>query len=70
MFLKRVAIREKISLKKAKEYVEKKDSATIKHFKEVYGINILQHENFDLIINTERFSKNKIAEIIASSVKK
>ncbi|MGB9703418.1 MAG: (d)CMP kinase [Candidatus Micrarchaeia archaeon] len=68
--IKRVAKREKISIKKATQYVKKKDSSTIKHFKEVYGINILEHENFDLIINTEKFSKKKIVEIIASSVSK
>jgi len=67
--IRRVAEREKLSLKKAKEYVEKKDSATIEHFKKIYGINILEHEDFDLIINTERFSKNKIAEIIEVAAK-
>ena len=66
--IRRIAEREKISLKKAKEYFEKKDSATIKHFKKVYGINVLQHEDFDLIINTESFSKNKIANIIQKAV--
>jgi len=35
----------------------------------VYGINILEHEDFDLIINTESFSKNKIAEIIEKTAK-
>jgi predicted cytidylate kinase len=67
--IKRVAKREKLSLKKAKEYVEKKDNSTIKHFMKVYGINILEHEDFDLIINTESFSKNKIAEIIEKAAK-
>jgi len=67
--IKRVAKREKLSLKKAKEYVEKKDNSTIKHFMKVYGINILKHEDFDLIINTESFSKNKIAEIIEKAAK-
>jgi len=67
--IKRVAKREKLSLKKAKDYVEKKDNSTIKHFMKVYGINILKHEDFDLIINTESFSKNKIAEIIEKAAK-
>ena len=66
--IRRIAKREKVSLKKAKEYVEKKDSAAIEHFKKVYGINVLQHEDFDLIINTQSFSRNKIAEIIQKAV--
>lgn len=67
--IKRIAEREKISIKKAKEYIKEKDDAAIKHFKKVYNINVLDHENFDLILNTSNLPKEKVADIIVCFIK-
>ncbi len=65
---KRVAKREKISLKEAKEYVAKKDMQNVERYSEIYGININDDSIFDIIINTENKSPEEIADKIVEVI--
>ncbi|MCL4372157.1 cytidylate kinase family protein [Candidatus Marsarchaeota archaeon] len=53
-----------IPIKKAKKTVAAKDSSTVEMAKRTYGIDLRDISAFDIIINTERTSKEEAAKLI------
>ena len=51
------------------QHVEKRDKQNIERYMKHYGIDILNHENFDLVINSEKFGIDECASIIIAAVK-
>jgi predicted cytidylate kinase len=62
---KRSALREGHSTKEAKEYIARKDKMNIEVFKDLYKIDILDHSDFDLMINTEKMGNKEIISLIS-----
>jgi predicted cytidylate kinase len=54
----------KKSLQEGKAYIKEKDELTIKAFKELYNINVEDHDFFDMMINTERLNINEAVSLI------
>ncbi len=55
----------------AMERISKKDSESIRLFKDAYGIDVLDHSQFDISINTERVGVKDAAAVISMlSIKK
>lgn len=61
---KRVAKREKISFKKAYSHITQRDKDNILRYKKIYNINILDHKNFNLVVDASVLSAKKIATIV------
>lgn len=62
----RTALREKLSLPEAMNFIKAKDANNVKNFKKDYNIDITDHSTFDIEINTEKFSVNELASMIAA----
>ncbi|HLI46510.1 MAG TPA: AAA family ATPase [Geobacterales bacterium] len=65
---RRVAERDNMSIEKALEDVKKREESNKKRYKQIYGINIEDLSIMDIIINTSKFSKEKVTEILISIV--
>lgn len=63
--VRRVYNREKTAMPDAIKFMEEKDKLTVKNFKKDYNINIMDHEVFDLEINTEKFSIEETVALIS-----
>lgn len=63
--VRRHAKDKKKSIKESEEFIKKKDSMTIQEFKNLYKIDVMDHSNFDLEINNERFEVKDVASTIA-----
>lgn len=61
----RCAESKNIGIEKAKAFIKEKDELTIKGFRDVYGIDINDHSDFDITINTEKLSKEESASVIS-----
>ncbi len=61
----RSAKRRNMSIKQAKKYVELKDRETISSFKRIYKINVMEHDIFDIEINTSNMNVSDVVSIIA-----
>ncbi|MGC8669676.1 MAG: AAA family ATPase [Candidatus Micrarchaeia archaeon] len=62
---RRKSLKDGMKLSEAKKYVMLKDRLTIDSFKNIYGINVMDHSAFDLEINTERVSIDATVSIIS-----
>jgi predicted cytidylate kinase len=62
---RRKSVQKKMSIDEAKKYVKKKDSVAIESFKKIYGIDIMDHSNFDIEINTEKIHRKGVIALIA-----
>lgn len=67
---KRVSSRDKMSFGEALAHVKKRDDGNRQRYKKYYGIDIDDHSNFDLEINTRVFTPEAIAEIIVEAIKR
>ncbi len=68
---KRYAARSGSGDEDAMERISKKDSESIRLFKDVYGIDVLDHSQFDISINTGRIGiRDAVAVISMLSIKK
>lgn len=67
---KRVSARDKMSFEEALWHVKKRDDGNRQRYKKYYGIDIDDHSDFDLEINTRVFAPEAIAEIIVEAVKR
>lgn len=66
----RIAKREGKNTLEALKETRERDKKDINHYKKLYGINLKKHEEFvDLVINTERYSAEEVAQIICSAAK-
>ncbi len=63
--LSRSAKRRHMSLKEAKAYVEMKDREAMRSFKRIYGINVMEHDIFDIEINTSHMHIDDVVSVIA-----
>lgn len=67
---KRVAKRDKMSLKDAKEHILKRDADNINRFKKLYNINITKFQDVaDIILNSKKFSITQEAKIVLAALK-
>lgn len=53
------------SLEEAKAFIKEKDELTVKAFKEIYSIDVLNHSFFDMMINTEKISLSESVSLIS-----
>lgn len=53
-----------IPFARARKYVDEKDRLNKLRFKRIYGIDIDNHDGFDLLLNTSKLSINQCANII------
>ena len=67
---KRVAGREKQGAGEALTSISRRDSENKERYLKVYGINILEHEGFDLILDANLDSAQELAKKIAEAYKK
>ncbi|MDD3177939.1 MAG: cytidylate kinase family protein [Candidatus ainarchaeum sp.] len=68
--IKRFALRDKISLKKAEELLNKKDNFNKKHYKKLYNIEIGSKKGFDIIINTDNLNIKQVFKEAKNKLKK
>lgn len=61
---KRVAKRDRMSLKRALEHIRKRDENNRRRYRRYYGIDIMDHSLFDLEINSDVFNPQQIAGIV------
>ena len=67
--VRRLAERDKKPLDEVKRETVLRESMERERFMRIYSIDISDYTDFDLIINSERFSPNEIVEIILQAVK-
>jgi len=66
---KRLAKRDKISVEKAAEIIKRRDRENYLLYKKIYGISFGKDKKpFDLVINTEKLSPTKVANIIIEKI--
>jgi len=66
---KRLARRDKISVEKAAEIIKRRDRENYLLYKKIYGISFGKDKKpFDLVINTEKLSPTKVANIIIERI--
>lgn len=68
--IKRMALRDKVTLKHAKELLEEKDNFNIKHYKKLYRINIGDSKIFDIVIKTDDLSIKQVYSLVFKKLKK
>lgn len=56
---------EKITVKKAMEMIEEKDRQNIRLFKEIQGVDITDHSDFDMELNTSKLSLGQMVSLIS-----
>lgn len=57
-----------LTLKKAEEYVKKEDSKRFAYIKKLFGVDINDPHNYDLVINTDHIRTDEAIDLIASHV--
>ncbi len=65
----RIAHREKLPFAAVKRATAKRDADNISRYKKVYGIDTLDHSDFDIVVNTSRLSARQVAELIVTAAK-
>ena len=65
---KRVAKRDNVPYEVALKNVVKREESNKKRFMEAYGIDISDISIFDLVINTEKWSREEIMEILKKAI--
>ncbi|MEM4633739.1 MAG: cytidylate kinase family protein [Candidatus Anstonellaceae archaeon] len=65
----RIAKRDAMPLEEAERHVLERDESNHLRYREIYGIDIYDHTDFDILINTERFSPQQSSEIIVAAAK-
>ena len=66
---RRVAERKQIDLKAARECVKKVDRRRADYLQQLYGKDINDCSNYDLVINTDRFDVEAAIELILHSMR-
>ena len=66
----RLAKREGSSVKEALEHIQKRDADNRARYLKLYGIDILEHKGFDLILNSEKNTPQKMVELALNALKK
>ncbi|MFX0162837.1 MAG: cytidylate kinase family protein, partial [Candidatus Hodarchaeota archaeon] len=66
--VKRIAKRDCLSLEEAKEQTLKREFSENHRYKKIYGVEINDAENYDIALNTAKFTTEKMREIIKTIV--
>ena len=64
---RRIANREGLPFDAVLENTLKRDAEDVARYKRVYGIDILDHDGFDLVVNTEYLAADQVAALIVSA---
>ena len=64
MRAKRIADRDQKSFSETLGFTRKRDKENFQRYKKYYGISINNYKWADLVINTEKFSAEQVADII------
>ncbi|MEM3060323.1 MAG: cytidylate kinase family protein [Candidatus Anstonellales archaeon] len=64
---KRISRRDNINIKQALLHIRKRDKQNILRYKKIYGINITNHDDFDLIVRSDEMSAREVARIIVKA---
>lgn len=64
----RIGVRENIDIKAAKQRVEQVDRERAEYINELYGVHAGDSSNFDLVINTDRFTVNESVALILDAM--
>lgn len=65
----RLAKRDNISIEEAKEHIRKRDENNRKRYLNLYGIDIYNHDVFDICINNGKFTPEQARDIIIGLIK-
>ncbi len=65
----RIAKRDGMPAAKATEHVKMRDSQNKERYMKLYGIDIMQLDEFDLCFNSSKFSPSEMIKIIADIIK-
>jgi cytidylate kinase len=63
----RISKRDEMSKAKALKHVNERDMHNRGRYMALYGVDIYDHSNFDVIINTEKYSVGRIADIVVAA---
>ncbi|VVB73193.1 Cytidylate kinase [uncultured archaeon] len=63
----RISKRDGMSKAKALKHVNERDMHNRGRYMALYGVDIYDHSNFDIIINTEKYSVDQIADIVVAA---
>ena len=63
----RISIRDSMSKSKALKHVTDRDMHNRGRYMALYGVDLFVHSNFDLQINTEKYSPEQLADIIVAA---
>lgn len=66
--IKRIAKRDNLSFEEAKKQIKKREETDRKIYKKLYSIDIQKLENYDLIIDTDKFNIEQIVKMVCSLV--
>ncbi|MCK4883823.1 MAG: cytidylate kinase family protein [Candidatus Diapherotrites archaeon] len=66
---RRVNKRDNVPIEESIEYIKNRDTITRKRLNEIYGVDFWEFSHYDLIINTQKWSAEKVSEIIISASK-
>ncbi len=57
-----------ISLKQAEEYIRKEDNQRFDYVKKLFGVDLREPHNYDLVINTDRITSREIVSLVCDHV--
>lgn len=63
----RISKRDEMSKAKALKHVSERDMHNRGRYMALYGVDIYDHSHFDLILNTENFTVDQIADIVVAA---
>ncbi|MCX8197143.1 MAG: cytidylate kinase family protein [Candidatus Micrarchaeota archaeon] len=63
----RLAKRDGLSLQEAQNHIAQRDESNRQRYLKLYKIDIFDHSNFDIVLNTERLSPQQAADIISAA---
>lgn len=66
----RISEREAIDLKAAQQRVQEVDRERAEYLNELYGVHAADSSNFDLVLNTDRFTVNETTALILNAMHK
>jgi cytidylate kinase len=69
MRAERISKRDEMSKAKALKHVNERDMHNRGRYMALYGVDIYDHSQFDVIINTENYSVDQIADIVVAAYK-
>ncbi len=67
--VERVARRDNVSKKEAREGILEREKSEKKRYREIYDIDLDDMKIYDLIINNEKFSIENTADIVSAAIK-